>query len=114
MAQNARFKHYFGIQGVQKVLNIVISHTKHVFIVLFRACLKAFSSLFPMSDCFCISVNRESRKCEFTASACFGMLRNIGLGSPLGRKARLTEFTLGKSHLLNRKYQFLYDKQIVS
>lgn len=67
-----------------------------------------------MNDCFCISVNRKSRKREFTASACFGMLRNIGLGSPLGRKARLTEFTLGKGHLLNRKYHFLYNKQIVS
>ena len=55
MAQNARFKHYFGIQDVQKVLNIVISHTKHVFfIVFFQVSLKAFSSLFPVSDCFCI------------------------------------------------------------
>ena len=81
-----------GIQGV--VLNIVISHVKHAFIALFRAYLKALSFLFSMDDYLCISVNRH----EFTTSACFKMLRNIGSGSPFRRK-----FTNVKGCIFNRK-----------
>ena len=40
------------------ILNIVISHVKHAFKVLFWACLNAISIVFALRDHLCVSVNR--------------------------------------------------------
>ena len=74
------------IVNILKPKNIVTYQVKHDFIALFRAYLKALSFLFSMK--LLLVYFSQSHEQEFTTSACFKMLRNIGLGSPSGRKAK--------------------------